>query len=132
MAISEARRRDLYNSLDELLGTELAETLMAYLPAYESTELATKEDIRRLEDRFDRIDNRFGQVDDRFGQVEDQFKQVDDRFDRIEHRFKQVDDRFDRIEDRLDAVNQRLDRFFLTQSAGLIAIVGTLIAAVLL
>jgi hypothetical protein len=90
MAISEARRRDLYNSLDELLGTELAETLMAYLPAYESTELATKEDIRRLEDRFDRI------------------------------------------EDRLDAVNQRLDRFFLTQSAGLIAIVGTLIAAVLL
>jgi hypothetical protein len=118
MAISEARRRDLYNSLDELLGTELAETLMAYLPAYESTELATKEDIRRLEDRFDRIDNRFGQVDDRFGQVED--------------RFKQVDDRFDRIEDRLDAVNQRLDRFFLTQSAGLIAIVGTLIAAVLL
>jgi tetrahydromethanopterin S-methyltransferase subunit G len=73
-----------------LLGTELAETLMAYLPAYESTELATKDDIRRL------------------------------------------DDRFDRIEDRLDAVNQRLDRFFLTQSAGLIAIVGTLIAAVLL
>ena len=90
MAVSEARRRDLYNSLDELLGTELAETLMAYLPAYESAELATKEDIRRLEDRFDRI------------------------------------------EDRLDAVNQRLDRFFLTQSAGLIAIVGTLIAAVLL
>jgi predicted nuclease with TOPRIM domain len=104
MAISEARRRDLYNSLDELLGTELAETLMAYLPAYESTELATKEDIRRL----------------------------DDRFDRIEDRFKQVVDRFDRIDDRLDAVNQRLDRFFLTQSAGLIAIVGTLIAAVLL
>jgi predicted nuclease with TOPRIM domain len=104
MAISEARRRDLYNSLDELLGTELAETLMAYLPAYESTELATKEDIRRL----------------------------DDRFDRIEDRFKQVVDRFDRIDDRLDSVNQRLDRFFLTQSAGLIAIVGTLIAAVLL
>jgi hypothetical protein len=104
MAISEARRRDLYNSLDELLGTELAETLMAYLPAYESIELATKEDIRRLDDRFDRIDDRF----------------------------KQVDDRFDRIDDRLDAVNQRLDRFFLTQSAGLIAIVGTLIAAVLL
>jgi len=25
MAISEARRRDLYDSLDELLGTELAE-----------------------------------------------------------------------------------------------------------
>jgi predicted nuclease with TOPRIM domain len=110
MALSDARRRDLYNSLDELLGTEVAETLMAYLPASESTELAT-EDMRRLDDRFDR--------------VEDRFKRVDDRFDRVEDRFKRVDDRF-------DAVNQRLDRFFLTQSAGLIAIVGTLIAAVLL
>jgi tetrahydromethanopterin S-methyltransferase subunit G len=63
---------------------------MAYLPAYEITELATKADIRRLEDRLDRI------------------------------------------EDRIDAINERLDRFFLTQSAGLIAIVGTLVAAVLL
>ena len=65
MAISEARRRDLYNSLDELLGTELAETLMAYLPAYESTELATKEDMRRLEDRFDRIEDRLDAVNQR-------------------------------------------------------------------
>jgi hypothetical protein len=29
-------------------------------------------------------------------------------------------------------VNKRLDRFFLTQSAALIAMVGTLIAAILL
>jgi CII-binding regulator of phage lambda lysogenization HflD len=90
MATSEARRHDLYTGLEELLGTERANTLMAYLPAYEITELATKADIRRLEDRLDRLD------------------------------------------DRLDAINERLDRFFLTQSAGLIAIVGTLVAAVLL
>ena len=76
MAISEARRRDLYNSLDELLGTELAETLMAYLPAHESTELATKEDIRRLEDRFDGIGIQFGQVDDRFDRLEDRLDAV--------------------------------------------------------
>jgi len=94
MAVSEARRRDLYTGLDELLGTDRADTLMAYLPAYETIEVATKDDIRRIEDRLDRIENR--------------------------------------LEGGLEAVNQRLDRFFLTQSAGLIAMVGTLIAALLL
>jgi len=67
---------------------------MAHLPAYETIEVATKDDIRRIEDRLDRIENR--------------------------------------LEGGLEAVNQRLDRFFLTQSAGLIAMVGTLIAALLL
>ena len=57
MATSEARRRDLDDGLDELLGTERADTLMAY---------------------------------------------------------------------------ERRDRFFLTQSADLIAIVGNLVAALLL
>ena len=94
MAVSEARRRDLYTGLDELLGTDRADTLMAYLPAYETIEVATKDDIGRIEDRLDRIENR--------------------------------------LEGGLEAVNQRLDRFFLTQSAGLIAMVGTLIAALLL
>ncbi len=97
MAVSEARRRDLYNGLDELLGTERADTLMTYLPAYETIEVATKDDIRRLETRFDGMDARF-----------------------------------DRIDDRLDRIEERLDRFFLTLSAGLIAMVGTLIAALLI
>ena len=97
MAVSEARRRDLYNVLDELLGTERADTLMAYLPAYETIEVATKDDIRRLESRLDAMDARF-----------------------------------DRIEDRLNRIEERLDRFFITQSAGLIAMVGTLVAALFL
>ena len=101
MAVSEARRRDLYNALDELLGTEEADTLMAYLPAYETIDVATKDDIRRLEDRLDHLEQ---------------------RFDRLE----------ERLDGGLNSVNQRLDRFFITQSAGLIAMVGTLIAAILL
>ena len=94
MAVSEARRRDLYNVLDEVLGTEEADTLMAYLPAYETIDVATKDDIRRLEDRLDHLEQR--------------------------------------LDGGLNSVNQRLDRFFITQSAGLIAMVGTLIAAILL
>ncbi|MGH3666814.1 MAG: hypothetical protein ACRDWF_06360 [Acidimicrobiia bacterium] len=101
MAVSEARRRDLYNVLDELLGTERADTLMAYLPAYETIEVATKDDIRRLENRLDHLEQRFDQLEGR-------------------------------LDGGLNSVNQRLDRFFITQSAGLIAMVGTLVAALLL
>ncbi len=67
---------------------------MTYLPAYETIEVATKDDIRRLEAHLERLEVR--------------------------------------LDDGLDAVNQRLDRFFITQSAGLIAMVGTLVAALLL
>jgi hypothetical protein len=77
----------LYNRPDEVLGTERADTLMAYLPTDEFTALATKVDIERLEK------NLHGEI---------------------------------------RSVNERLDRFFLTQSAALIAMIGTLIAAILL
>ena len=101
MAVSEGRSRDLYNVLDELLGTEQADTLMAYLPAYEAIEVATKDDIRRLENRLDHLEQRFDQLEGR-------------------------------LDGGMNSVNQRLDRFFITQSAGLIAMIGTLIAALLL
>lgn len=81
---------------------------MAYLPAHETTEVATKDDIHRLEIHLDRVDARF--------------ERLDDHLERIEAR----------VDVGLDAVNRRLDRFFVTQSAGLIAIVGALMAAVLL
>ena len=100
MAVSEGRSRDLYNVLDELLGTERADTLMAYLPAYETIEVA-KDDIRRLENRLDHLEQRFDQLEGR-------------------------------LDGGMNSVNQRLDRFFITQSAGLIAMIGTLIAALLL
>lgn len=40
--------------------------------------------------------------------------------------------RMDRFEDALRDVNQRLDRLFLTMLAGLVAIIGTLIASLFL
>ena len=47
MVTAEARGRDLYNVLDEVLGTDRADTLMASLPAYETAEFVTKHDIER-------------------------------------------------------------------------------------
>lgn len=60
MPDTESRRLALYNGLNDLLGPQLADTLMTYLPA--ATDLATKtditrlqEDIRHLSQRMDRL-----------------------------------------------------------------------------
>ncbi len=45
MTPSESARHDLYNGLTELLGPQRAETLMAALPAYDTSDLVTKSDL---------------------------------------------------------------------------------------
>lgn len=104
MSTGEARRHDLYNALTEFIGEDRADTLMAYLPSREASDLATSADVEDLSSRIDHLET---------------------RFDRVE-------DRLDRVEDRLDSMNQRLDRLFLTLTAGLIAIVATVFAQAIL
>ena len=104
MTTGEARRHDLYNALTEFIGEDRADTLMAYLPSREASDLATTADVEGVGAR------------------------VDDLNTRIDH----LETRFDRMEDRLDSMNQRLDRLFLTLAAGLIAIVATVFAQAIL
>ncbi len=53
VAISEAARADLYTGLAEVLGPRRAETLMAYLPTFDPTDIATKADIAELRREMD-------------------------------------------------------------------------------
>lgn len=108
MPAVEARRLDLYNALSEFIGPERADTLMAYLPTREGSELATRVDIGALDGRIDHLENRFDHLET--------------RFDRLETR----------IDDRFDSVNQRLDRLFLTLAAGLIAMIATVFTQAIL
>jgi hypothetical protein len=55
---SEAERLDLYNALNELLGLERAEKLMASVPTLDISSLATKADLKVLEVRMDALDAR--------------------------------------------------------------------------
>lgn len=80
MSTADAARHALYTQLEDVLGHEHADTLMSYLPSDRSEEVATKNDIARLEAR---LDERMDGLDvrmDRFEQRMDRFEQRMDRF----------------------------------------------------
>ncbi len=62
-------RHALYSVLQDVLGEEHADTLMTHLPQHRSDEVATGDDIARLETRFDRMDDRFDRMEDRIDQL---------------------------------------------------------------
>jgi hypothetical protein len=107
MAVDERSRHELYRRLDEVLGSEAATTLIEHLPPVGWADVATKNDLRNLEER---LELRFDRIDDRFGRVEDRFAAIDGRFDRVDDRFAAIDDRFDRVDDRFAAMEERFDR----------------------
>jgi hypothetical protein len=59
MVTSEAARHALYAELENLLGAEHADTLMTSLPMEQAGQLATKTDIDRLDEKFDRLEAKF-------------------------------------------------------------------------
>jgi hypothetical protein len=49
MAIDERTRHEMYSGLEEKLGADVADALMAHLPPVGWADVATKQDIDRLE-----------------------------------------------------------------------------------
>jgi hypothetical protein len=70
--VDERARFELHRKLVETLGEDHAVTLMSHLPPAGWADMATRQDIQRLEDRVDRLEQR-----------------VDERIDRLEERFEQ-------------------------------------------
>ncbi len=62
----ETRRHELYTGLTEILGSELTDTLMSYLPVTPATALVTNDEFhtetRKLEDAIDALSHRFDQL----------------------------------------------------------------------
>jgi hypothetical protein len=125
MATTEHARHRLYQRLNELIGSDEADTLMELLPPTGWADVATKHDLAHqtelLQLRFDRYaadtTARFEQVDTRFANLEEKFdarfEQVDTRFANLEEtidaRFEQVDTRFANLEEKFDARFTQLD-----------------------
>jgi hypothetical protein len=70
MAIDERTRHDLYVALEQLMGTERADSLMGLLPPVGWADVATKHDLTELEGRmnlrFEKVDLRFDKLEARF------------------------------------------------------------------
>ena len=103
----ERARHELHRAAEELLGTQVADTLMALLPPVGWADVATRDDLLQLEARLDaRLDARFARAeartDARFGAVDARFGAVDGRFEALDARFSRVDARFAQLEAQLD------------------------------
>jgi hypothetical protein len=72
--LDERARHELYLGVEEVLGTQRADTLMSLLPPVGWAGVATKDDIRLVENEIrqleERVDARFALVDARFEQLE--------------------------------------------------------------
>jgi hypothetical protein len=51
MAIDERTRHEMYSGLEQKLGADVADALMAHLPPVGWADVATKQDVERLEAR---------------------------------------------------------------------------------
>ena len=73
MSVSEAQRFEMHTALRKVMGDEVADTMMEYMPPFGWSDVARKSDIDRLDLRLDQIDKRLDQIDKRFGQVDKRF-----------------------------------------------------------
>jgi hypothetical protein len=125
--IEERARHELYRGVEELLGTDRADTLMSLLPPVGWADVTTKTDLRSLDDR---IDSRFSRVDARFTAIEARLVGIEARLDGMDARFSQIDDRFAKIDDRFAQVDHRfaeLERSMAQQTRTLVfSILGAL------
>lgn len=99
MALDNPERLALQQDLVDGLGRQTADRLMAQLPQVDWSQLATKDDLRRFDERFDLIDKQFKLVHDEFKLVHDEFKLVRGEI-KVAH---------DDTNRRLDLLDQRFD-----------------------
>ena len=84
--IREEKRLALLERLTESIGREEAKTLMESLPPVQWTQLATKEDLRTLEERL-RTDfnGQFAQLN---AKIDGGFAKIDSRFTKVDGKFE--------------------------------------------
>ena len=135
MSAPDPQLRSLYARLEEVLGTEHADTLMTHLPA--GREYLTKADLHEaiapvradlelLTARFEGLEGRFDGLEARFDGLEARFDRMEDRFDRL----------YERIDDRLEGMHTLMHTQFRNYSfvaasfmTGLTAVFGVMLAS---
>ena len=89
----------LLNRLIETLGEEEAKTLMESLPPVMWTHLATKDDLRALEERLRaEFNGKFAIILGELAKIQGRFDLIDGKFASIDGRFALVDGEFAKVE----------------------------------
>ena len=74
MTISESERLDMHLKLKDVLGEQVANTMINHLPPSGWSDVARKSD---MDQRFAALDRR---LDERFGLIDQRFEMIDQRF----------------------------------------------------
>ena len=110
MSVTEEQRVALWQWLEEHMGKERAGTMMSLLPPSGWGDLATKQDLARLEERHE---TRFRGIDRRYADV-------DRRLDQVDRRLEQIDVRIDGVQQAIVSSSQRYVAWLLASHAALL------------
>ncbi len=94
MPVDENTRLRLRQRFTELMDEDLADAIMESMPPVPWTDLATKNDIARLDGRFDRVDERLDKMDQRFDLIDQRLGGFGRQFEKIDDQFAISNDQF--------------------------------------
>lgn len=107
MSVDEPVRLRLHRRLSELLDAELAAAMMESMPPMRWDQLATKDDIERLDARTERIERVLVDHGERFERLSAHGDRLESLIaaqgERLENRIDALAERFDALGGRLDA-----------------------------
>ena len=124
MSAPDPQLRSLYARLEEVLGTEHAETLMTHLSVRD--DLATKSDVAAVRSDIAALASRFDGLEGRFDGLEGRFERLDERIDaKLDH----FGDRLERMYDLMHTQFRNYSVVMATAMTGLTAIFGIMLAS---
>ena len=124
MTVDERSRLQLAEALKRALGDEEGITLMELLPPVGWADVATKQDLRLVDLRFDALETR---MDARFESLE---TRVDARFETVDGRLDGIDTRVGTLESRFDDLAREIRSQTWRLMTLMVAVVGVVVAAV--
>lgn len=93
MTTYDDRRFEMHETLRQLMGDDVAGTIMEHLPPSGWGDVARSHDLVSME----------GSLTGQFANIHLKFETIDRRFDEADRRFTSIDQRLDRLETRLTA-----------------------------
>ncbi|MEQ8842227.1 MAG: hypothetical protein RIB98_14685 [Acidimicrobiales bacterium] len=126
MPVDENTRLRIRQYLLELMDEDAANAMMESMPPIPWTQLATKDDMARLDGRLVGIDRRLDSTNERIDNVADRLDSTNERIDSTNERIDNVADRLDSTNERIDTMSDRIGDLSRTVTVGFFSMALTL------